>query len=376
MNQRLISPFVLALLVSAAAAVISACGGGEANAATRLPASDDDPDAATAAHVARLLDSIDASLRELPDVAETPPSSSERSVASNHARLGPFPGVMQTNLVANKSEFGAQLLEPELRNAWGIAIRPAGAGGHFWVGAAGDQPVDPVCRRRQRHAAVPGRAEGCRHRRPRDRRRVQSRQPVRHHAAARRTGAITAPTKFFFANADGTISAWTERARPGGGFDHPADSVTVVDGTRAPRSTFLGVTVTPAGDRMLAADFGAQAALRFYDGRSSRGAACTIRLPAGREPGGFEAFNVQTLGERVFAMYGRHVRAGHQARRRRGPPGRVRRPGPPDSPAGTDAAAELPLGRGDGAARTLASTRGCLLVGNFGDGTWSRSTRD
>jgi hypothetical protein len=48
-----------------------------------------------------------------------------------------FPGVMQTNLVANKPEFGAQILEPNLRDAWGIAIRPAGFGGHFWIPATG-----------------------------------------------------------------------------------------------------------------------------------------------------------------------------------------------------------------------------------------------
>jgi hypothetical protein len=48
---------------------------------------------------------------------------------------GWYPGVKQTNLVANKPEFGAQILEPDLKNPWGIAIRPAGFGGHWWLAA-------------------------------------------------------------------------------------------------------------------------------------------------------------------------------------------------------------------------------------------------
>src|SRR5690606_22433277 len=33
----------------------------------------------------------------------------------------------------NKKSYNAEILEPKLINAWGVAIRPAGAGGHFWV---------------------------------------------------------------------------------------------------------------------------------------------------------------------------------------------------------------------------------------------------
>ena len=40
-------------------------------------------------------------------------------------------------LVANRASYNPLILEPGLINAWGIAIRPAGAGGHFWVTASG-----------------------------------------------------------------------------------------------------------------------------------------------------------------------------------------------------------------------------------------------
>ncbi len=33
--------------------------------------------------------------------------------------------------------YGASIVDPTLINAWGIAIRPAGFGGHFWVESAG-----------------------------------------------------------------------------------------------------------------------------------------------------------------------------------------------------------------------------------------------
>jgi hypothetical protein len=46
-------------------------------------------------------------------------------------------GYIQTNLVASTEAYGADILDPSLINAWGIAIRPAGLGGHFWVESNG-----------------------------------------------------------------------------------------------------------------------------------------------------------------------------------------------------------------------------------------------
>ncbi|MEU0506435.1 hypothetical protein [Nocardia sp. NPDC005998] len=41
----------------------------------------------------------------------------------------------QINIASNKAEDKAQFTFPDFINAWGIADRPKGAGGHFWVGA-------------------------------------------------------------------------------------------------------------------------------------------------------------------------------------------------------------------------------------------------
>ena len=40
------------------------------------------------------------------------------------------------NLVANKAEFKPAIVDPKMLNAWGIALRPPGAGGHIWISNA------------------------------------------------------------------------------------------------------------------------------------------------------------------------------------------------------------------------------------------------
>jgi uncharacterized protein (TIGR03118 family) len=47
------------------------------------------------------------------------------------------PGIVQTNLVANKAEYHPQIVDEKMLNAWGIALRPPGAGGHIWISDAG-----------------------------------------------------------------------------------------------------------------------------------------------------------------------------------------------------------------------------------------------
>jgi uncharacterized protein (TIGR03118 family) len=45
-------------------------------------------------------------------------------------------GYLQTNLVANKAEYHPQIIDEKMINAWGIALRPPGAGGHLWISNA------------------------------------------------------------------------------------------------------------------------------------------------------------------------------------------------------------------------------------------------
>ena len=43
----------------------------------------------------------------------------------------------RSNLAASKASHGAAFTFTDMVDAWGIAIRPAGTGGHFWVAAGG-----------------------------------------------------------------------------------------------------------------------------------------------------------------------------------------------------------------------------------------------
>lgn len=283
-----------------------------------------------------------------------------------------YPGVKQTNLVANKAEFGAQFLEPNLQNAWGIAIRPAGFGGHFWVAAngteqsiqyVGDVGDTPLFQDDLKIVNTLGRPTGVVFN-PGTQFVITQQHP---------NGAITNAAKFLFANINGTITGWTERPRADGGVDQPGDSVIVVDGTQR-RSAFLGVGVSPAGDLLYAADFGAEPALRVYDGAFVE--VSTFPNPfvksAQPAPGDFAPFNVQTIGqpgrESVFVMYGQHVNPD------------------PNTPLPTggklaefDADGRLiAIWRDRGylhypwgialAPKNFGLYSGCLLVGNFGDG--------
>ncbi len=368
-------PALAAAVTTLAACSDSGSGGSPAEpvavAAPPAASDDDGADAITRAQVDALIDPIDAQVkaRGLPPLRQVDPASIEPTARGDHLSFDVFPGVRQTNLVANKPEFGAQTIEPLLKNPWGIAIRPAGFGGHFWVAAAGtgtsiqyvgDVGGTPLFQDALKVIDTGGPATGV------------AFNPGTNFTITQghTNGPITAPTKFFFANLTGTITAWTERARAGGGFDHPADSVVVVDGA-ARGALFFGVAVSPAADRLYAADFGPQAAVRIYDAAFTEiGALANPFQPAGvKPPGGFEAFNVQTIGNSVFAMYGRHV-----------PPD----PSAPRSPEGRlaefDADGRLVArwkGRGflnypwgvAMAPEGFGLYSGCLLVGNFGDGT-------
>src|SRR5690242_9808009 len=125
-------------------------------------------------------------------------------------------GYKQTNLVASNDSYGASIVDPTLINPWGIAIRPAGFGGHFWVESNGagtsNQFIGDVGGTRLfsddlRLVTVPGPTTG---------QAVPIGTPTgvifNSGAQFRITqGSITEPAKFIFVTDTGTISAWTER---------------------------------------------------------------------------------------------------------------------------------------------------------------------
>jgi uncharacterized protein (TIGR03118 family) len=367
------SPHALAALAMAAS-LVAACGGNDNDSGVRaLPQSAqldtaDDADADTLAQAADAFARVDRDTRArgLPSLYGDGALASAASASTLNDR---FPGTKQTNLVASNATFGAAIVEPLMKNPWGIAIRPAGLGGHFWLGAAGtgksiqyvgDVGGTPLFQDELALVDTGGPVSGV----------AFNPSPGFVITQAHTNGPITAASKFFFANLSGTLTAWTERARPDGGFDHPLDSVVVVDGT-ARASSFSGVTVAPDGNRLYAADFGADAQLRAFDSAFAEQAplANPFRPAAGKQPGGFEAFNVQTLGGSVFVTYGRQV-----------PPDPNKPPPAEGRLAEFDTDGKLVarwFGRGflnypwgiAPAPDNFGLYSGCMIVGNFGDGS-------
>lgn len=227
---------------------------------------------------------------------------------------------IKQNLRATDAAFCAPEIDPGLTGAWGIAIRPAGLGGHFWVTGngsgksveyVGDVGGKPLFQDGLKLVDVPGpKVNGV----------PEQGTPtgVAFNGSAsfvvtndHPNGPITAAAKFVFATDNGVISAWTERKRADGGTDWPAAAVAVINGTEKGEQYF-GVGIPADGSKLLVADFGVSPTLRVYDGAFNEiTSANTFKNPFARGgiavPGDYVPFNVQVLVfkgvERVFVAY-------------------------------------------------------------------------
>ncbi len=180
-----------------------------------------------------------------------------------------------TILVANKAEYNPEILDPNLTNAWGIAIRPAGLGGHFWVlaGATSFQYVGDI--KNSSDSSL----------------RSLHTDSLPYVALALDEGAtgtgtvfnggnsfiinqpiegksnIIAPAKFFFGSDDGSIHAWTERKvtnlDSSTSMDWPTSAIPVIKYTGA---NYFGITMNTAFTRLYAANFGLNPGIHVYDG--------------------------------------------------------------------------------------------------------------
>jgi uncharacterized protein (TIGR03118 family) len=230
---------------------------------------------------------------------------------------------VQENYVASNARYSPALaVEPGLINAWGIAIRPKGAGGHFWVTAkdvsyeyVGDVKISPdeslrtLQQDELKTVTVPVGGDnkfstGV----------VFSGSSDNFVITQEVPGAepITAPAKFLFASDGGIISAWTERKLHDGTFDHPADALVVIDQSQD-GAQFFGIAISHAYDRLYAADFGQQPAIKVFDG-SFKSVPITFDAPFDENKNGqvdageYAPFNVQALttpadDNRIFVSY-------------------------------------------------------------------------
>lgn len=281
-------------------------------------------------------------------------------------------GYVQTNLVANWEGYHPQIVEPELENAWGISLRPAGAGGHFWITAngsgksfeyVGDVNGEDLHQDGLEEVTVPD-ADGGEG--------TPTGTVFNDHGDGfvisqdHENGRLHGPAKFLFSTDTGVVSAWTERDNEDGSVDQPTDSVKVFDRSRQGAS-YLGMAISPANDRVYLADFGREPGLVVLDDSFDVVRDAGFESPYAEK---YKPFNVQTIGDSVFVAYAAWGEPGEEEPA----PGQGRvAEFTPDgelvaewdggrylnAPWGIEKAPEQGFGR----------YAGHLLVSNFGDGT-------
>ncbi len=218
---------------------------------------------------------------------------------------------IKKNLRATDASYCAEQIDTDIKNAWGIAIRPAGLGGHFWVTGngtgksvqyVGDVGGKPLFQDGLKLVDVPGPASingtptgvvfnGS------DKFVVTNDHP---------NGAITAPAKFIFVTDNGVVSAWTERKRADGSTDWPAKATPAIDGSEKGQKYF-GVGATADGSKLFVADFGIAPSLRVYDGKfreitSPKKFVNPFVKNGIARPGDYVPFNVQVLNVKALEV--------------------------------------------------------------------------
>jgi uncharacterized protein (TIGR03118 family) len=245
----------------------------------------------------------------------------------------------QSNLVASQrdaAEFSPVLTTTEggaeFINAWGIAIRPAGAGGHFWVTAGGwsfqfvgdvtgasDASLrtlfqDALTLVRLPGAGVPdsepdvtntdhfvGFGTGV----------VFNGAPIDSELFRIRGQSVTVDgveqaldgsARFIFATDSGVISGWTERNATSGAVVRRNGAAVEVANGSSEGHAYFGLAIKPGTwDRLWVADFGAAPQIRAFDAQwqpvalgSAFANPFTGTKPAA-EPGDYVPFNIQVL---------------------------------------------------------------------------------
>lgn len=247
----------------------------------------------------------------------------------------------QVNLAANTEAYKARFTIPGMVNAWGIAIRPQGAGGHFWVTAgeasyefvgdvtaASDQKLRELHQDALTAVTIPGadtktddtsvgKATGTIFNGAdiNSDKFVVTDQPAQ---VDGRTVTLGGSARFIFVTDSGRITAWGERGPDGSVVRVNGPSQEVFNG-EPQGMKFFGVAIKQGSfDTLWAADFGAQPQIRQFDKNwqlvpiqgfanpFATGEPVDTADPAkGKlaKPGDPVPFNITTVGDQVFVAY-------------------------------------------------------------------------
>jgi uncharacterized protein (TIGR03118 family) len=267
------------------------------------------------------------------------------SSSSTGASFGSAPSsdnhYRQVNLAANSEVYRARLTIPEMVNAWGVAIRPKGAGGHFWVAAGnasyefvGDVTASSDQRLRELHqdpletVTIPGadtsteetsigKATGVVF----NGADINSDKFVVTNQPAEVDGhriMLGGSARFIFATDSGRIAAWGERGPDGKVVRVDGPSQEMFNGDPQGMQ-FFGVALQQGSfDTLWAADFGADPQIRQFDKNwklvptqgfanpfSTGDLIDPTNAAKGKKakPGDPVPWNITTIGDRVFVSY-------------------------------------------------------------------------
>ncbi len=228
--------------------------------------------------------------------------------AASHAANATDGYYLQRNLITNFLDKYRTSLEPDRRtlrnklvlNAWGLALRPAGAGGHWWIANTdsgtvvtyvGDTDTTPLFQDALKTVRVEP-APATPDQLPTPTGQVFSGSEEFPCSGASFTGvSITAPSRFLIVTEDGNLQCWAET---GSTQAERMRSFTIAV-TGEDGSVYKGLAITPfaSGNRLYAANFGLRR-IDSFDGVYQPIADGAFARPAD-VPEDFAPFNIQFL---------------------------------------------------------------------------------
>ncbi len=319
----------------------------------------------------------------------TKSSSSAQSQASDTKKdLNNF---TQVNLVANRAEFKPEIVEPQMQNAWGLADRPAGLGGHFWVTAqktgtsleyVGDVGSTKIFQDNLKTVDL------IDHSKPDSPTGVVF-NPAKQFLIDQPSpsGNFRSESKFIFATDTGKLYGWAEKKNEDGTVNRPPTAVLKVDNQKR-GDQYFGLGIDSKGEKLFAADFGVKPQLRIFDSQFKE---IKLRKDQFQNPfikgrfskaGELSPYNVQVLqlkGEDQvfvgFAEIEKNPKTGklEHGEEQKGPGlGRVVQynlEGQMIRIWADKGLLNAPWGMAIAPANGFGKFSGCLLVANFGDGS-------
>jgi uncharacterized protein (TIGR03118 family) len=175
----------------------------------------------------------------------------------------------QVNLVANRADFHPEIIEPDLQNAWGLANRPAGLGGHFWVttqktgksiqyvGDVGgkklfqdDLKIVNLLEKKKTPSTPTGVVFN-----PSTKFVITQPSPE---------GSFKSESKFIFVTDSGKVYGWAEKKKEDGKMLRPSDSVLMSDHQKR-GDQYFGCAIDSKGEKLFVADFGTHPQMRAFD---------------------------------------------------------------------------------------------------------------